>query len=884
MAAPIENMFTETSMYSSDDTIRKEDKIYFPIKSGASLVKAKPIFSNDDKYLFVCSGSAVKVFSTESGLCVRELCGHTSYVTGLVLHPKNKLQVISCSLDTEVIIWDYEDGVLLRRVRALGPVHGIYTVEGRPSVYLLLQNALSGYNLCEMTLDKNTSSTSSSATTTLLHNCNSSPDNVAVGPKGFFCVTTIEGELFVKNLAAKKQKIITHRLEEGQEFTCVACHPNGHCLATGCKDGRILLWYKFLEPQSAVRSQLHWHALPVLDLAFTAEGSYLLSGGHECVLVKWHMDSGYKDFLPRLGSPINHVTCSHDNQLYATCHTENVIQVISSTFTIKQVYQGLTRTHNLHGPHHPCPTGLLCDPRSGALVLNGKHGHLQFYSVHADRQMYNLDIVCQNFISAENLDRPLVVTDVTCAAFDDTGTWLATVEYWNDDIITPEITLKFWFFDEEKQSYVLNTTVEAPHVEAVHTLKMRPGSGVKGSQAMAVTASNDGKFKLWRVTDDTDIYRSNTKWTCESVGFYRDLAAGSVEFSDDGSLLAVVFGPCITLWEPDNNLLRHTLVSNTSSHCVKHVMFGRHGCSQYLLSTTQNTLTVWSLITCGILWTVDISVQCVAQDPLSDVVALFTANKDLFVFRPSDPTPLFSHVAVSKSAVASAAFIPHTKKSHYRGTTLSWQAQSELYFMNNDQELITVALNDTTKTARNKQDVVQFESNLPRSALSLLMSHHRNKSGSKVNTEKVTRQPTGKFLRELFSSACHVQPSVKSLCRPFIQSLLIPSAQFSKEQRDSDSDEDEEEETALYHSQTVSQDSGLDSDMDVEISVNQSDSGKDSDASDTDSGMRRNNVKQHVFKQSGSTKLPLVSMVSDKTVSSVDTTDTDLDENVDWIN
>ncbi|KAH3706450.1 hypothetical protein DPMN_065836 [Dreissena polymorpha] len=63
--------------------------------------------------------------------------------------------------------------------------------------------------------------------------------------------------------------------------------------------------------------------------------------------------------------------------------------------------------------------------------------------------------------------------------------------------------------------------------------------------------------------------------------------------------------------------------------------------------------------------------------------------------------------------------------------------------------------------------------------------------------------------------------------------------------------------------------------MDVEISVNQSASGKDSDASDTDSGMRSNIVKQHVFKQSGSTKLPLVSMVSDKTVSSVDTTDTD---------
>ena len=52
-------------------------------------------------------------------------------------------------------------------------------------------------------------------------------------------------------------------------------------------------------------------------------GSYLLSGGHECVLVKWHLDSNYKDFMPRLGAPINHVTCSRDNQLYSTCHTEN---------------------------------------------------------------------------------------------------------------------------------------------------------------------------------------------------------------------------------------------------------------------------------------------------------------------------------------------------------------------------------------------------------------------------------------------------------------------------------------------------------------------------------------------------------------------------------
>ena len=45
------------------------------------------------RYLFCCSGSAVKVYSTVSGECVRELRGHNDSVTGLAINPNNKLQV-----------------------------------------------------------------------------------------------------------------------------------------------------------------------------------------------------------------------------------------------------------------------------------------------------------------------------------------------------------------------------------------------------------------------------------------------------------------------------------------------------------------------------------------------------------------------------------------------------------------------------------------------------------------------------------------------------------------------------------------------------------------------------------------------------------------------
>ena len=35
-------------------------------------------------------------------------------------------------------------------------------------------------------------------------------------------------------------------------------------------------------------------------------------------------------------------------------------------------------------------TDLVIDPRSKALVLNGKPGHLQFYSLQQDKQLYNV--------------------------------------------------------------------------------------------------------------------------------------------------------------------------------------------------------------------------------------------------------------------------------------------------------------------------------------------------------------------------------------------------------------------------------------------------------------------------------------------------------------
>ena len=73
----------------------------------------------------------------------------------------------------------------------------------------------------------------------------------------------------------------------------------------------------------ATKTVLHWHSLSVLSLCFTPEGSFLLSGGHECVLVKWMHRTGQTEFKPRLGAPLTEITLAKDNTLYATQHLDN---------------------------------------------------------------------------------------------------------------------------------------------------------------------------------------------------------------------------------------------------------------------------------------------------------------------------------------------------------------------------------------------------------------------------------------------------------------------------------------------------------------------------------------------------------------------------------
>lgn len=77
-----------------------------------------------------------------------------------------------------------------------------------------------------------------------------------------------------------------------------------------------------------------------LLLTFIA-GSNMLSGGQEGVLVMWQYKTHHREFLPRLGAPINHLAVSPDDSLTAVSQNENGMLVKNSCFPFQDCFQSL---------------------------------------------------------------------------------------------------------------------------------------------------------------------------------------------------------------------------------------------------------------------------------------------------------------------------------------------------------------------------------------------------------------------------------------------------------------------------------------------------------------------------------------------------------------
>ncbi|XP_062258530.1 WD repeat-containing protein 75 [Platichthys flesus] len=758
-------------------------------RGGSKINFREPVISNDSSFLLCASGECVKVFSTATEECVHDLRGHTGLVTGVRLRPSNHLQVYSCSTDGTVRLWDFTDGILIKTYDIGYPIYSIYTSANHEGViFIVTAKSDQGSELFQLVAVQLRQSAEQLVEarefSAVLSDVTSKPATIDFGRGGEYIASVKAQQLEV--FFFKKQKSYRFFLREDNKkggkntFTCVVCHPKDDCIATGHEDGKIRLWRNFNQKKEYTYSTMHWHHGAVGSLRFTPEGTNLLSGGVESVLVQWRYNQeSEKDFLPRLGAAITHIVVSPDGALFCTSHSDNKITIIQSCVKVSAVIQGLVKGDGVR-------TDLMVDPHSKAMVLNGKPGHLQFYSLQRDKLLYNLDIVQQEYIHEEGLQQ----FEVVKAAFTASGDWLATVEERQQKAADLELNLKLWAFDEQTQSFVLNTTISAPHEARITAMCF---CQIASSQTtMLVSTSKDGHFKAWQLAEaaHTQDEGSSSSWSCDFVSSYHGLVPESCCFSADGSLLAVSFQEVVTVWSPSSWELLTTLSQPPGA--IRHLCFGRLSCSKYLLGATANSLLCcWNLLTCSLEWSTAMATSFLLADPLSENIAAFcyqAESTDLFVFKPNEPRPLFSQKAVCSGKVTRAVFAPREEMLESCEESSQWLNRSQLYFLTPYMDLMTFSTKaeEDKLMASSKQLVI--DDSIAMTPFSLLLGKHRQQPEnqeplSALSAERSPLPQGSAAIKELLQTPAHVLPSTSFLCSLFVQSLLISVTDSREEEK-----------------------------------------------------------------------------------------------------
>ncbi|KAJ3370293.1 WD repeat-containing protein 75 [Kappamyces sp. JEL0680] len=423
---------------------------------------------------------------------------------------------------------------------------------------------------------------------------------------------------------------IANKFRHTNPIACAAFHPNQQAVALGDYTGKIIISYclgveKGLK--NPVTSLMHWHAHKVSSLAFTRDGVYLLSGGVEATLVIWQLDTRHKHFVPRLGSAIQSITISPSQTTYALTMMDNSLLFINANdMKIHKKVSGLRAASNSLA-EYPISVGLQVDPKTGYLMMNGSPSQLQFVdAVTCENSSFELDLAIRNRVTMGK--KTMRQPHIRHAKFSKEGDWLVTVDEREAPEFPHESFLKFWKWNKELQLYDCNSRIDAPHQKRITGVAFCPPR--PGLPLMCATTSRDKTFKLWELLHQDS---ENERWVCRAVAGYKTFEGTSIAFSHDGSLLAIGFGGLITLWDPLSCSLQATLCfpsATTAAGLDIHHLEFLNG-SPYLVAATKNTLHVWSLLSCSVLWSVKMEVTHLAVD-----------NKTIHIFEPTSPVPVNS--------------------------------------------------------------------------------------------------------------------------------------------------------------------------------------------------------------------------------------------------
>jgi NET1-associated nuclear protein 1 (U3 small nucleolar RNA-associated protein 17) len=292
----------------------------------------------------MATGAVVKVLSQSPATG-----GHSNKITRVILNPKNHLQLYTASLDGTIKLWDYNDDILLKTYNVNAPIQSmVMSPETSGYAYIVVKSDEGKDKLADNTIVYRFAFGNSDEPTQMRNICSLKDcTTIDITKDGKWLAFGARYKAYVWPINKSTEDVPETQLRQHvfvEQITVLKFHPHKPILAVGDKSGKITCIANYISEESKdhVRSIHHWHHLPVGCITFMADGSYLLSGGEESVMVIWQLDTGHKQFLPRMGGSIASITISPNHRFYCLGLDDNSIRLVNSvTQSIEQVIQGL---------------------------------------------------------------------------------------------------------------------------------------------------------------------------------------------------------------------------------------------------------------------------------------------------------------------------------------------------------------------------------------------------------------------------------------------------------------------------------------------------------------------------------------------------------------
>jgi len=333
--------------------------------------RALALFPDGQRLVIAQNGRPVglAIYDPWSGVLPIEFRGHTEGITMLACDPR-KDRIASASWDKTVRLWDAKTGTLLQTLN--GHTQNVLCVAFSPDGSTLASSS-GGFGSRvvpgEVIIwDLATGKPKHVSTRHTLP-----VQSVAFSANGKLLISAGHDGFVHLHDAETGQHVRGIQLSRG--LLCVVTHPRKKLLAVGFGRGPIAICD--YEAGTLVR-ELHGHADGVSSLAFSADGTYLASGGDDAILRVWNPETGeLRHSLRGHPTPIHSVRFNPKTNLFVSMGYEGVARHWVPGLNPERTDLGFYAPHLVsfllsEGKRllNVAPTGFatLCDPTTGQLL------------------------------------------------------------------------------------------------------------------------------------------------------------------------------------------------------------------------------------------------------------------------------------------------------------------------------------------------------------------------------------------------------------------------------------------------------------------------------------------------------------------------------------